>query len=142
MDTGTGRSGKFGTTRILVPAVPVQTFIPVLDTSVSSVQRLFSATSTPVPDTLVNAVHQYRYRTLRQARYDIHAGTEHTGTVPNTPLTYTRYIYISEILVHFRSYIFVRAPFAQMLKEPRHRKAVRTQNSRRGSGAIRAVTRH
>ena len=42
--TGTGHFGKFGTTSIPVPPVPVQTFIPVPDTLVSSVE------------------HQYRYR--------------------------------------------------------------------------------
>ena len=47
VNTGTGNFGKFGTTSIPVPAVPVQTFVPVPDTSVSSVRR------------------QYRYRKLR-----------------------------------------------------------------------------
>ena len=44
---------------IPVRPVPVQTFIPVPDTSVRSVQ------------------HQYRYRTLRQVRCSINTGTGH-----------------------------------------------------------------
>ena len=46
INTGTGHFGKFGTTWIPVPLVPVQTFIPV-------------------PDTSVTSVHQCRHRTLR-----------------------------------------------------------------------------
>ena len=47
----------------------------------------FGTISIPVPDTSASSVrHQYRYRTLRQVRYDISTGTENTGTVPNTPL--------------------------------------------------------
>ena len=38
-------------------------------------------------ETSVSSVrHQYRYRTLRQLRYDIHTGTENSGTMSNTPL--------------------------------------------------------
>ena len=60
--TGTGHIGKLGTTSIPVP-----------DISVCSVR------------------HQYRYGTLRWVRYEIHTGTENTGTSPDTPSTYFVY---------------------------------------------------
>ena len=50
INTGTGHFGKFGTTWIPVPPVPVKTFIPVPDTSVSSVRH-------PYP------YREYRYHT-------------------------------------------------------------------------------
>ena len=69
--TGTGHFGMFGTIWIPVPPVPVQTFIPVPDTSVSWYNintgtgqfGKFGTTSIPVPDTSVSSVrHTYRYR--------------------------------------------------------------------------------
>ena len=78
MHAGTGHFGKFSTWTP-VPPVPVQTFTPVPNTSVTSVQ------------------HQYRYRTLRWVRYDINVGTGHFGkfgtwtSVPPVPVqTFTR----------------------------------------------------
>ena len=73
--TGTGRFGNFSAIWIpvpQVPPVPVQTSLPVPDTSASSVQ------------------HQYRYRTLQKVRY-INTGTGHCkfGTsipVPPVPV--------------------------------------------------------
>ena len=67
-NTGIGHFGKFGTIWIPVPSVPIQTFIPVPDTSVSSVQ------------------HQYRYRTLRYVRYDSNTGTGHFGKFGTTSI--------------------------------------------------------
>ena len=89
INTGTGNFGKFGTASIPVP-----------EASVSSVRRTgtyfrigaghfgkFGTPPAPVPDTSVSSVRrQYRYWTRRQVRYNIHAGNENTGTVPNTPL--------------------------------------------------------
>ena len=49
----------------------------------------FGTASIPVPDTSVGSVqHQYRYRTLREVRYDIHTEPD----VPVPYLTYPRYI--------------------------------------------------
>ena len=93
---------KFGTISIPVLPAPVQTFMPVPDTSVSSEHQYryrilrgkFGTSSILVRDTLVSSVqhqyvaldtsvssvgHQYRYRTLRQVRYDINTGTSGTG---------------------------------------------------------------
>ena len=76
--TGTGHFGKFGTIWIPVPAVPVQTFIPVPDTSVR--YSIITGTghfgkfgtSIPVPDPSVTSLrHPYRYRAYRYR-------TEHT----------------------------------------------------------------
>ena len=80
--SGTECFGKFGKIRIPVPPATVQNFIPVPDTSVSSVQHQyhfgnFGTTSVPVSDTSV------------EVRYKIHTGTVHTGTVPNTPFLAT-----------------------------------------------------
>ena len=80
--TGIGHLGKFGTIWIPVPPVPVQTFIPVPDTSAISVQ------------------HQYRYLTLRYVRYDINTGAVHDGKfgttsipVPDTSVSSVRHQY-------------------------------------------------
>ena len=63
---GTGHFGKFGTTWIPVPQVPVQTFISVPDTSgnfcIMSMPGTghfgkSGTTSTPAPDTLVSPYH-------------------------------------------------------------------------------------
>ena len=68
IETATGHLGKFGSMPIPVQPEPIQTLIPVPDTSVSSVQ------------------HQYRYRTRWELRHDSHTGTENNSTVPNAPL--------------------------------------------------------
>ena len=78
INTSTGHFGKFRTIWI---SVPVQTFIPAPDTSVSSVQ------------------HPYRYRTLREVRYDINTGITHLGKfgtsipVPDTSVSLVRHQY-------------------------------------------------
>ena len=77
--TATGNFAKFGTIWIPVPPVLVQTFMPVPDTSVSSVRYQYRyrhfdnfSTSIPVPDTSISSVqHPYRYRAYRYR-------TEHT----------------------------------------------------------------
>ena len=76
--------GNFGTIWIPLPPVPVQTFIPVPETSVFG---KFGTTSTSVPDTLVSLVrHQYRYLRYRyrynswyRYRYNIDTGTGQFG---------------------------------------------------------------
>ena len=68
LNTSTGYFGNFGTTWVPVPPVPVQTFIPVPETSVTSVR------------------HQYRYRTLRYVRYDINTGAGHFGNFGTTSI--------------------------------------------------------
>ena len=90
-NTGIGHFGKFGTIWIPVPPVPIQTFIPVPDTSVSSVR------------------HQYRYRTLRKGRYSINTSTRHFGNfgttsipVSNTSVSWVRHQYRYRILRYVR----------------------------------------
>ena len=88
--------GKFGMTSIPVPAVSVHTFVPVPDTSVSSLRRHNTGTghfeklgklSIPVRNTSVgSARHLYRYRTLRQVRYDISTGTGRFGKFGTTSI--------------------------------------------------------
>ena len=47
----------------------------------------FSTASIPVPETSVSSVrHQYRYRRLRQVRYDINTGTGHCGKFGTTSI--------------------------------------------------------
>ena len=110
INAGTGHFGKFGTMGILVLPVLVQDFIPVPDTSVSSVQHQhryrtlrevrysittdighfgkFGTTSILVPVSSVRSVrHQYRYRTLRYVLCDINAGTGHFGKFGTTSIT-------------------------------------------------------
>ena len=80
--TGTGHFGMFGTIWIPVPPVPVQTFIPVPDTSV------------------ISARYKYQYRTIRYVQYDINTGAIHFGKfsttsipVPDTLVSWVRYQY-------------------------------------------------
>ena len=82
INTCTGHFVKFGTIRIPVPPVPVQTFIPVRDTSVSSVHQYhfgkFGTTFIPVLGVPVSSVSSIIYPSRYWAyRYR----TEHTLTI-------------------------------------------------------------
>ena len=87
VNTGTGNFGKFGTTSIPVP-----------ETSVSSVRHRYRYRR-------CRYRLSYRYRTLRQVRYDVNTGTRHFGEfgtlsipVPETSVSSVRHQYRYRIL--------------------------------------------
>ena len=83
-------------TRYKIPRVCSVPYVPRRTAGISGTGHFVKfGTSIPVPDTSVSSVwHPYRYRPLRQIRYDMDTGTGTTSIpVPDTSVSSVRHSY-------------------------------------------------